>query len=96
MIFNTLATDHGRGPQSYVGQAHLFGVYFPPTFTVYLVPIDAVAATEGRLRLEPALNNQRRRVRMAADFETRGWTIDALRDLESSTPSSRWETAQVA
>ncbi len=81
MIFNSRSTDHGRGPQSYVGLADVFGVYFPPTRAVYLVPIDAVAQFEGRLRLEPTLNNQRRGIRPAADFEIDRWTVDLLRGL---------------
>ena len=36
---------------------------------------------EGRLRFEPALNNQRRRIRLAADFEIDRWTADSLRDV---------------
>jgi hypothetical protein len=48
---------------------------------VYLVPIDAVAEFEGRLRLEPTLNNQRRRIRLAADFELKRWTVAALEEM---------------
>lgn len=78
IIFNSRSTDHGRGPQSYVGLADIFGVYFPPNQAVYLVPIDAVAQFEGRLRLEPTLNNQRRKIRKAMDFEIDRWTADSL------------------
>lgn len=78
LIFNSRSTDHGRGPQSYVGRADVFGVYFPNTESVYLIPIDAVAAFEGRLRLEPARNNQRRGIRPAADFEIDRWTPERL------------------
>lgn len=81
LIFNTRSTDDGHGPRSYRGLADVFGVYFPPNRSVYLVPIDAVADFEGRLRLEPTRNNQRRRVRLAADFEIDGWTAGALREV---------------
>jgi len=81
MAFNCRSTDHGRGPQSYAGLAEIFGVYFPPTSTVYLVPLDAVAEFEGRLRLEPPLNNQRRKIRLAAEYEIDRWTPEALRNL---------------
>jgi hypothetical protein len=81
LVFNCRSTDHGRGPQSYAGLADIFGVYFPPNQTVYLVPIDGVANFEGRLRLEPTRNNQRRRVRMAAEFEIDRWKPDTLRRL---------------
>jgi hypothetical protein len=79
LVFNCRSTDHGRGPQSYEGLADIFGVFFPPRQSVYLVPIDSVASFEGRLRLDPTLNNQRRRVRMAVDFEVERWTREALR-----------------
>ena len=81
LIFNCRTTDHGRGPQSYAGLADLFGVYFPPTESVYLVPIDAVANFEGRLRLQPARNNQRQRLRLAADYEIDRWSAEALSEL---------------
>jgi hypothetical protein len=81
VVFNSASTDHGRGPQSYVGLADIFGVYFPPDGSVYLVPIESVARFEGRLRLEPTRNNQRRRVREAADFEIDRWSLDLLREI---------------
>jgi len=61
--------------------ADIFAVYFPPSDSVYLVPIDAVAEFEGRLRLEPARNNQRRRTRPAADFALDRWTEEGLREV---------------
>jgi len=85
VVFNCRSTDHGRGPQSYAGLADIFGVYFPSTAAVYLVPLDAVAAFEGRLRLDPPLNNQRRKIRPAAEFEIDRWTADALRGHLSQT-----------
>jgi hypothetical protein len=44
ITFNTRSTDHGQGRRSYVGLAHIFGVYFPPLKSVYLVPLDAVGS----------------------------------------------------
>jgi hypothetical protein len=81
VVFNARSTDHGRGPGSYRGLADLFGVYFPPTDQVYLVPIDGVASFEGRLRLEPTRNNQKRGIRFATDFEIGRWTEERLLDL---------------
>lgn len=81
MVFNSRTTDHGRGRQSYRGLADIFGVYFPPTAAVYLVPIDAVAEFAGRLRLEPTRNNQRRGIRFAAEFEIDRWSLASLRQL---------------
>jgi PD-(D/E)XK endonuclease len=79
--FNTRSTDHGQGRRSYVGLAHIFGVYFPPTRSVYLVPLDAVGGFRGYLRLEPTLNNQRRKVSFAADFEIDRWDAGSLREV---------------
>lgn len=81
VVFNARSTDHGRGPQSYIGLADVFGVYFPPTETVYLVPIGAVASFEGRLRLEPTRNNQKRLIRFATEFEIDRWNPESLRNL---------------
>lgn len=78
LSFNCRSTDHGRGPQSYDGLADLFGVYLPQRNSVYLVPLDAVAGFQGRLRLEPTKNNQQRGVRFAAEFEIAKWTRDRL------------------
>jgi hypothetical protein len=96
MIFNCRTTDHGRGSQPYFGLADIFGVYFPPNESVYLVPIDAVADTEGRLRLEPTRNNQRRRVRLAADYEIDRWTLDSLRKISDMTARVTEDAVSVA
>ena len=85
VVFNARSTDHGRGPQSYLGVADLFGVYFPPGDQVYLVPIDGVAGFAGRLRLQPTLNNQRRRIRFAAEYEIERWTEERLLALAGAT-----------
>ena len=78
IAFNTHSTDHGRGRRSYVGRTDVFGVYFPPENAVYLIPISAIPAHGGRLRLEPTRNNQRKRIRMAADYEIDRWTPERL------------------
>ncbi len=78
LIFNSRTTDHGRGRRSYLGLADVFGVYYPPDRGVYLVPVTTVPAFEGRLRLEPARNNQRKGVRHAGEYELDRWTEDAL------------------
>jgi hypothetical protein len=79
VVFNCRSTDHGRGPQSYRGLADIFGVYFPPRDSVFLVPIDGVAEFEGRLRLDPARNNQKRKIRFASEFAIENWTVERLR-----------------
>jgi PD-(D/E)XK endonuclease len=84
LVFNPHTTDHGRGRLSYVGLADIFGVYFPPRRSVYLVPIDAVTNFSGRLRLDPPRNNQRKGIRFAAEFEIDRWSPDSLRALVQS------------
>jgi PD-(D/E)XK endonuclease len=81
VVFNSHSTDHGRGALPYHGLADIFGVYFPPDGSVYLVPVDAVARFEGRLRRAPTRNNQRKRIREAVDFEIDRWTVDSLREV---------------
>jgi hypothetical protein len=81
LTFHCRSTDHGKGRQTYEGLADLFAVYLPPGDGVYLIPIEAVPGHLGRLRLEPAKNNQRRGVRFAADFEIDRWTEDRLATL---------------
>jgi hypothetical protein len=78
LAFHSRSTDHGKGRQTYNGLADLFAVYLPATHAVYLIPIEAVPGHVGRLRLEPAKNNQRRGVRFATDFEIERWTEDRL------------------
>ncbi len=60
-------TDYRR--RDYRGQIDYFAVYSPDTKKVYLVPIDHVPSTEGRLRLEPTKNHQEKNVRWAKDYE---------------------------
>jgi hypothetical protein len=83
LVFNSHSTDHGRGERSYIGLADLFGVYYPPHDEVFLVPVESVAPFEGRLRLEPPRNNQRKRIRFAADFEIGRRTEEKLRALSA-------------
>ncbi|MGH2937901.1 MAG: group I intron-associated PD-(D/E)XK endonuclease [Solirubrobacterales bacterium] len=85
VVFNAYSTDHGSGPRGYAGLADLFGVYFPDSEKVFLAPIGAVAASEGRLRFEAPRNKQRKRIRMAADYEIDTWTDRRLADLVAAT-----------
>jgi PD-(D/E)XK endonuclease len=96
LVFNCRSTDHGPGPQSYVGLADVFGVYFPPRRSVYLVPIDGVANCEGRLRLEPTRNNQRRGIRFASEFEIDRWSLDLLREIAGAAAREEEPLATVA
>lgn len=58
--------------QDYKGGADLFGVYCPETDGVYLVPVDEIGRRMGSLRIEPARNNQSRRIRWARAYEVTG------------------------
>lgn len=63
---------HGRpleARRDYREQVDRFGVYCPETRGVYLIPIeDAPSRVQAALRVEPARNGQRRRIRLAADY----------------------------
>jgi hypothetical protein len=83
VVFNAYSTDHGHGARSYHGLADLFGIYYPPTDQVFLIPVESVARTEGRLRIEPTRNKQRKGIRLAADFEIERWSEEKLRALST-------------
>jgi hypothetical protein len=75
VVFNTCSYyAHHPNPRAtsrdYVGQIDAFAVYCRSTRGVYLVPIDDVPNRRtGALRVNPPRNNQRRKVRLAADYE---------------------------
>lgn len=71
LVFAACSTNwHLRdGKRGYHGDADLFGVYFPPLRTAYLVPVAECGHTEIRLRITPARNGQVRGVRFAANYE---------------------------
>jgi PD-(D/E)XK endonuclease len=96
LVFNSRGTDHGRGRQPYLGLADVFGVFFPPRDAVYLIPVDGASGFCGRLRLEPARNNQKRGIRFAADYEIDRWTPASLRGLVEMEGSSPDDSVTVA
>jgi PD-(D/E)XK endonuclease len=56
--------------RTYADEIDFFAVYCRETQGVYLVPIgDVPTRSHARLRVEPPRNNQRRRIRLAADYE---------------------------
>jgi PD-(D/E)XK endonuclease len=89
VTFNSRTTDHGRGRRPYLRLADAFGVYFAPTRAVYLVPVCLVSTFQVRLRLQPARNNQRQGVRLAADYEIERLTFQELCDIARVAPESR-------
>ena len=64
---------HARPSESrrdYQGQVDYFAVYCPDLERVYLIPIEDLAVrAQGALRVDPPRNNQRRGIRLAADYE---------------------------
>jgi hypothetical protein len=77
--FNSAGTNHGRGQVSYVGRADVFGVHAPELDRVFIVPVEHCAPNRGYLRLTPTRNNQRRRVRFAADYAVDAWAATFAR-----------------
>jgi hypothetical protein len=62
-------TGWARRVTDYRGDVDLFGVYCPENDSVYLVPIDVVSRPNlCTLRVRPAKNNQRKRVRWAKEY----------------------------
>jgi hypothetical protein len=57
------------GQRHYQGQVDLFAVHCRQTQGVYLVPIDRLPLDRAYLRIEPPRNGQRRRIRLAEDYE---------------------------
>ena len=75
---------HHRNPETarrtYQGQIDFFAVYCPETRSVYLIPIEDVPLkVAAYLRVHTPRNNQRRRIRMAADYEIARVTTEGLR-----------------
>ena len=71
--FNTSSTDHGHGQVPYTGRADVIAVHVRSLDRIFVVPVEECPASKGYLRLEAALNNQRRRVRLAEDFSFAAW-----------------------
>ena len=66
--------------RSYHGEVDAFGVYCRETRRVYLIPIAALEnKTKAWLRVDPPKNNQRDRIRWAADYEIGRVAIEGLR-----------------
>ena len=76
--FNSASTDHGRGQQHYRGRADLIAVYVPRLNQVFMLPVDDCPTSRGVLRIEPARNNQRRRIRRAEDYSLEVWAASVL------------------
>ena len=71
--FNTYSTDHGNGQQTYDGRADLIAVHVRSIDAVFMVPVTDCPRSEAYLRLVHTKNNQRRRIRLAADYSFEKW-----------------------
>jgi hypothetical protein len=71
--FKTCSTDHGSGPQTYEGRADVIAVDVAELDDVFIVPVGDCPTSKGFLRLDDARNNQRRRIRFAADYSLEEW-----------------------
>ena len=76
-----------RAPyRDYLGQIDYFAVYCPETEGVYLIPIeDAPLRHEGALRVDPPRNSQRRRIRLASDYEIATIPVRVTRGLRATS-----------
>jgi hypothetical protein len=75
---------HHRNPatrhRQYHGEIDLFAVYCPETNGVYLVPIkDVPGKRQAYLRVDRALNQQNKRIRLASRYEIARVTTEGLR-----------------
>jgi PD-(D/E)XK endonuclease len=86
VVFKTVSSyAHHRSAQvarrGYQGEIDYFGVHCAETGGVYLVPIDEVPGTDGRLRVDPALNGQQEGVHPAERYEfarLHSWVVQPL------------------
>ncbi len=71
--FNTCSTDHGSGRRLYTGRAEVIAVRVTDPERLFMVPVEMCPTSKGYLRLDQPRNNQRRRIRLAADYEFESW-----------------------
>lgn len=70
ILFNAYSLSgrtHNQVATTYIGKADLFGVYFAPLDTVYLIPVAECPTTKVTLRLTPPSNGQQSGIRYATD-----------------------------
>lgn len=87
LIFNGRATDHGRGRLPYLGLADVFGVFSPATNCVYIVPVADASTHMVYLRVDPPRNNQRRGIKIAAEYEIDRWSVNMLCEVVRAAPA---------
>jgi len=65
--------------RDYQGQDDYFGVYRPATMAVYLVLIGLSVRVQAALRVEPARNSQKSKIRLASNYEVGKVNVEAPR-----------------
>lgn len=70
MFFNATSNYRWKAERPrYDGQADYFGVYCSETDKCYMIPVAAIKAIRGSLRVAPVKNNQVKGIMFAKDFE---------------------------
>lgn len=69
--FNTYSSQahRGKGKLGYKGQCDYFVGYCPQNSKVYMIKVDDCGERGVKLRIDPPKNNQKEKVRDAAEFE---------------------------
>lgn len=76
--------------RDYLDQIDYFGVYCPETHGAYLVPVqEAQVRRAGTLRVAPARNGQRRKIRFAADYQIAEVAVRATEEPGASAGACR-------
>ncbi len=86
--FNACSTNHGRGTRPYTGRADVIAVYAPELGQSFVVPVAECPTSKGYVRLTPPRNNQRRRVRRAADYTLETWAESVKREASRATAAA--------
>lgn len=75
VLFNCYSSHTHRGGSAcrlYINEIDFFGVYCPELDCSYLIPLGDVAVQKGSLRVEDALNGQKRKLRWAERYLLNG------------------------
>ncbi len=59
----------GRGHIGYKGQCEFFAVFCPQNQKIYMIKVEECADTRVDLRIEPPKNGQKKKIRIAHDYE---------------------------
>ena len=71
VVFNCYSSHLRRSGvecRRYVGEVEYFAVFCPEVSEVYLIPAEDLDVLQGSLRMTPAKNGQRKRIRLASSY----------------------------